>query len=126
MKTASWIRIAYAACMVLMLAACNSKPPIPISTIPGGVANLATTEPEVSVESVSGGRRVQTIRFTDNSPSLAERYSTWFKDKGWGQISLQVEVNTATFTVGKDGVQVTINYTAGRGTYLRISAPEKK
>ncbi len=126
MKTASWIRMACAACVAVMLAACNSKPPIPISTIPGGVANLAATEPEVSVESVSDGRRVQTIRFTDNSPSLAERYAGWFKEKGWGQIGMQVEVSTATFTVGKDGVQVLISYTAGRGTYLRISAPEKK
>lgn len=116
--------LALAALAALAVAGCGRN--VDLELLGGPVPVYGGSDPSVAQIVVAGGQRSQTLTVPDNAPSVTEKYVKWFTKNGWNRVSQTADVNAATHILGRGDMQAIITYQAGRGTSVRITAPENR
>lgn len=121
-RTARVLLLVLATVAALAVAGCGRN--VQLELLDGPLPVYGSGDPGIAQVVVAGGQRSQTMTVTDNAPSVAEKYVTWFTKNGWTRVSQSADVNAASHILGRGEMQAIITYQAGRGTSVRITGPE--
>lgn len=117
----SWANVVIIVAVAVRLAACASPPPLPFSNIPVTVESFSGDRPTSSSVMRVGNRIEETVELPQAKLEDVEKAVARLKKQGWRSLQTSMEVNSWSFVLEREGIQLQLLYRAGRGAVVIAS-----